>query len=118
MSLFTAALTISADLPVAIAWIPTVNSVYEYTWIARQHIRSDFSSVIKDPKVSLYKFVHDVESADRNAAPRVEGASRYEYYVDGKWMLQRPGIDNRGVEVANSSASGQGTYFYSPFWKK
>ncbi|KAK8149627.1 hypothetical protein G3M48_006204 [Beauveria asiatica] len=105
MSLFTAALTISADLPVAIAWIATVNSV-------------DFSSVIKDPKVSLYKFVHDVESADRNAAPRVEGASRYEYYVDGKWTSQRPGIDNRGVEVANSSAGGQGTYFYSPFWKK
>lgn len=137
-----------------------------YTWIARQHIRNDFSSVVKDPKVSLYKFVFDVKSQDRNAVPRmtiakeaifpqgsfpfgshgsavkdglvflwgkasngriamarvptgsVEDASRYEYYVDGRWTSQRPGIDNKGVEVANSSAGGQGTYFYSPFWKK
>ncbi|KAM3551169.1 hypothetical protein ARSEF4850_008011 [Beauveria asiatica] len=87
MSLLTAALTISADLPVAIAWIPTVNSVLSTTSRAR-------------------------------IATRLEGASRYEYYVDGKWTSQRPGIDNRGVEVANSSAGGQGTYFYSPFWKK
>lgn len=137
-----------------------------YAWIARQHIRDDFSSVVKDPKVSLYKFVYDVKSADRNAVPRmtlvreaifpqgsfpfgthgsavkdglvflwgkasngriamarvptwaVEDSGRYEYYFDGRWTSQRPNIDNRGVEVPNSSAGGQGTYFYSPYWKK
>lgn len=137
-----------------------------YTWIARQHIRDDFSSVVKDPKVSLYKFVYDVKNQDRNAVPRmelvneaifpqgsfpfgthgsavkdglvflwgkasnsriamarvavwaVEDASKYEYYVNGRWTSQRPNIDNAGVEVANSSAGGQGTYFYSPYWKK
>lgn len=137
-----------------------------YTWIARHHIRQDWSQVVKDPKVSLYKFVFDVKNGDRNAVPQmtlvkeaifpegafpfgthgrelkdglvflwgkasngriamarvlagaVEDPSRYEYYVDGKWTSQRPDINNRGVEVANSSSGGQGTYFYSPFWKK
>ncbi|KAM3549860.1 hypothetical protein MY1884_008543 [Beauveria asiatica] len=101
MSLLTAALTISADLPVAIAWIPTVNSVYE---VATRLGRSRCISLSTTSRARI--------------ATRLEGASRYEYYVDGKWTSQRPGIDNRGVEVANSSAGGQGTYFYSPFWKK
>ncbi|OAA54681.1 hypothetical protein ISF_08282 [Cordyceps fumosorosea ARSEF 2679] len=137
-----------------------------YTWIARQHIRGDFSSVVKDPEVSLYRFVYDVKSADRNAVPRmtlvreaifpqgsfpfgthgsavkdglvflwgkasngriamarvpvgaVEDPRRYEYYVSGRWTATRPGPNDAGVEVANSSAGGQGTYFYSPYWRK
>ncbi|KAM3449206.1 hypothetical protein MY3296_007159 [Beauveria thailandica] len=109
MSLFTAALTISAALLVATAWMPTVKSVYEVGNVADPALNRDSSGPgTRGSRGST----SGATLAAARIATRLEGASRYEHYVDGKWTSQRPGIDNRGVEVANSSAGGQGMYIY------
>ncbi|KAI1428431.1 hypothetical protein F5Y12DRAFT_731726 [Xylaria sp. FL1777] len=47
------------------------NVITAYTWIRKEHIKSDFSTNDPDPAVSLYKMTYTLNDSDRNALPTV-----------------------------------------------
>lgn len=142
------------------------NVTTAYTWIRKTHIRGlEPVNGEKDPATSLYRFVYDTNSQDRNMVPPqklisetfwpqngvpfgaygsvvkdgtaylfgrpsngkvclakvptagVENQSQYRYFVNGAWTASRPDM-NSNCDIPNASAGGQGTYYFSYYWKK
>ncbi|KAH9845033.1 hypothetical protein Tdes44962_MAKER06955 [Teratosphaeria destructans] len=52
--------------------------------------------------------------------PRTEipNKSHYQYWVNGRWVAETPHLSTPGLNIRNATAGGQGTYYYSPYWRR
>lgn len=97
--------------------LPKVSVVDEFFWKENEITFGNYGNVIHDGIAYLYGQANGTTSLAKVPANQVENKAAYQYWVDGNWTATMPAIGQDGINITNSNAGGQGTYYYSDKWQ-
>ncbi|KAI0202522.1 hypothetical protein F4808DRAFT_420401 [Astrocystis sublimbata] len=99
--------------------LPTVTLVNEDFWLYGSIPFGNYGNVIEDGIAYLFgKTSNGVVALAKVPVGSIENKSQYQYWVNGAWGSSMPSLDDANINIPNASAGGQGTYYFSEFWKK
>ena len=99
--------------------LPETQLVDEEFWEQNAFPYGAYGNVVKDDVAYLLAQPSNrVVALARVPAQSMAQKSAYEFYANGTWTREIPGLNDTGVNIPNISAGGQGTYFYSYYWNK
>lgn len=97
--------------------LPQVSVVDEFFWKEGEIAFGNYGNVVKDGIAYLYGQAEGITSLAKVPSNQVENKAAYQYWVDGEWTMTMPAIGQPGINITNSNAGGQGTYYYSDHWQ-
>ncbi|GAW25201.1 hypothetical protein SAMD00023353_0204090 [Rosellinia necatrix] len=99
--------------------LPKVTLVNENFWLYGSIPYGAYGSVVKDGTAYLFgQPSNHVIALAKVPVGSIEDKSKYQYWVNGQWTSSMPALNAANINIPNVSAGGQGTYFYSNYWKK
>lgn len=96
--------------------LPKVTVIDENFYDENEIPFGNYGNVVRNGIAYLYGQVNNTISLAKVPAASVQHKSSYLYYVNSRWTAQKPSIGDTGIAIANASAGGQGTYYYSEPW--
>lgn len=99
--------------------LPTVSIVDENFWSTNEMSYGVYGGVVNNGVAYLYgKNAAGTVGLAKVSTRFVTNKSAYQYYVNGAWTPNVPGVNDTGVGIPNAGAGGQGTFYYSSVWNK
>lgn len=97
--------------------LPKVTVVNEQFWKQGEILFGTYGTLVKDGIAYLWgRTPQHITSVARCLVNEIENRDAYEYWVDGRWTRQRPERGQSGIELVDSNAGGQGTYYWNEHW--
>jgi hypothetical protein len=97
--------------------LPKVSIANQNFWKEGELAFGNYGNVVKDGVAYLYAQTKGVTALAKVPVNQVENRGAYEYWVNGTWTQQMPRIGQEGINIPNSNAGGQGTYYWSEPWQ-
>lgn len=97
--------------------LPKVSIANQEFWKQGEFAFGNYGNVVKDGIAYLYAQTKGVTALAKVPIDQVENRGAYEFWVNGNWTPQVPSIGQEGVNITNSNAGGQGTYYWSEPWQ-
>ena len=98
--------------------LPSVSVVTENFWRRGEIGYGDYGNVVRNGIAYLYGQTGSPKGTAlaKVAVNDVEDPKQYQYYVNGGWTKERPGINDTAAIIPNAGAGGQGTFYYSNYF--
>lgn len=98
--------------------LPSVSVVDGAFWEQDAIPYGAYGNIVRDGTAYLFgKSSNGHIALAKVPAGSVEDKSQYQYLAYGAWSSTAPSKDDDNANIANASAGGQGTYYYSDAWQ-
>ncbi|KAJ5820343.1 hypothetical protein N7474_005934 [Penicillium riverlandense] len=98
--------------------LPQAEIVNSAFWAENEIPYGNYGGVVQNDTAYIWGQASNGDVAlARVPAGSVEDKSQYEFYVSGGWTTEQPALGDDSATIANVSAGGQGTYYYSESWQ-
>lgn len=98
--------------------LPKTSIVNENFWQQGEIAYGAYGNLVFEGYAYLYGQIDHKTALARVPISSIETRSAYEFWQDSTWTTQLPSLSSSSIEIINANASGQGTYYFSPHWRR